>query len=170
MTNKNSHNNWLKKRLKSFTLIEIMVALIITGIVASMATWAFSNVQKYVTAYWKNEAQNLDFAQFISMLNKDMLESETINYQNDKLLFIRNNSEVLEYSFYDYCIVRSDKRIDDTLFIEINMFGVTPLEIEPNLIKEISVTLIMGKVEYPMVFTKYYSRQQIFSLTYGYTD
>lgn len=164
------HRNHLTRRLPGFTILEIMVALVITTVVAAMATWAFSNIQKYVNSYRKNEAQNLDFARFITFFNFDIRQSESIVYVNDELVFTFASGEETGYLFFDDCIVRSEQRLDDTLFIETTSFGVTPLDVAPDLIEEIDVTLKMGKTNYPMTFTKYYSRQQLFSLTYGHTD
>jgi len=109
------------KRLKAFTLIELIVALIISGIVISIAATCYQIVYKQYKEY-KNVNETLSQAALLNMLlNKDFQNFQYVNKTSDGIEFsgfstqqTSNEEQKTVYEFGQQYIIRKYTTIQDT--------------------------------------------------------
>lgn len=105
----------LTKKIKAFTLSELLVVLIISSIVISLAFLILSMVQKQVATIQKNVNIKQQIQFIDRMLWKDFNQySVSYNDKEDKLI-CTSPIDSLTYKFYDTFVLRNK----DTLPIEI---------------------------------------------------
>ena len=115
------------KRLPGFTLLEMMIALSLSGLVLLMG----SGVYRIFISFQKNYEQKLDHTRELillsSQLKKDFFASWEISAQKDGFtLQKRNNEPLFAYSFSGRFAIRSHMLSTDTLSFK----GYWQLDIE----------------------------------------
>lgn len=104
-------------KLKSFTLAELLVVMIITAIVIGMAFSVLRLVQKQIHAIQTNFDKTSTLALFEQKLWQDFNESNTIIYDNQKqILAITSEIDTVNYSFQEKFTMRNL----DTIKLKIN--------------------------------------------------
>ncbi len=106
----------INTKIKAFTLSEMLVVLVISSIVISIAFLTLSMVQKQIGTIRKNMANKQEIQFFERILWNDF-NSYAITYfeKEDKLLF-KNPIEALEYEFNEEYILRKQ----DSFLVKIN--------------------------------------------------
>lgn len=105
----------LNKKIKAFTLSELLIVLVISSIAISLTFLILSMVQKQVKTITTNFTikQNIQFVD--RMLWKDF-NQYSVSYDNNKdMLILQSNIDSSSYQFYDTFILRKK----DTLPIQI---------------------------------------------------
>ncbi|SHM96860.1 PulJ/GspJ family protein [Flavobacterium chilense] len=104
-------------KLKSFTLAELLVVMIITTIVVGMAFSVLRLVQKQIHAIQTNFDKTSNLALFEQKLWQDFNEPHTIVYDNQKqILIMTSEIDTVTYSFQDKFTMRNL----DTIKLKIN--------------------------------------------------
>ena len=106
-----------RKRQKAFTLLEMMIALSLTGLVLLMG----SGVYRIFISFQKRYEQKMEHTRELSMLSsqlkKDFFASWDISPRKNGFTLLKRNGEPLfSYAFADYLIIRSHLLSTDTLF------------------------------------------------------
>lgn len=95
-------------KLKSFTLAELLVVMIITAIVVGMAFSVLRLVQKQIHAIQANFDKTSTLALFEQKLWQDFNEPHTIIYNNQKqILRMISEIDTVTYSFQEKFILRN---------------------------------------------------------------
>ncbi|WP_281232402.1 PulJ/GspJ family protein [Flavobacterium gelatinilyticum] len=104
-------------KLKSFTLSELIVVMIITAIVVGMAFSVLRIVQKQIHTIQTNFEKTTTLALFEQQLWQDFNTQHTVIYDNNKqALFMTSEIDTITYSFQDKYSLRNL----DTIKLKIN--------------------------------------------------
>lgn len=105
----------IDKKIKAFTLSEMLVVLVISSIVIAAAFLILTMVQKQFMVVQKNINNKQEINFFERLLWRDF-NTYTINYQKKKdLLMLTNNIDSIQYSFFKEYTIREK----DTFFVQI---------------------------------------------------
>lgn len=105
------------RKLRSFTLAELLVVMIITAIVVGMAFSVLRLVQKQIYAIQTNFDKTSTLALFEQKLWQDFNEPHTIIYDSQKqILVMTSEIDTVTYSFQEKFTMRNL----DTIKLKIN--------------------------------------------------
>jgi competence protein ComGF len=99
-------------KIKSFTLAELLIVMIITAIVVGMAFSVLRLVQKQIHTIQTNFDKSSNLALFEQKLWQDFNELNTIQYnKEEKLLLMQSEMDTVIYSFNDTYSLRNKDTI-----------------------------------------------------------
>lgn len=139
------------KKLKAFTLSEMLVVLLLTVIVVGLAFSILNLVQKQMNGTRENYQKNTELNSLRQALWKDFRSHSSIYYsENDQKLFFNNEVNQVSYAFIkDYLIRDKDTfqiQLTDKMFLfngtEVLSGDITGLELltgEEQQIKKVFV-------------------------------
>jgi prepilin-type N-terminal cleavage/methylation domain-containing protein len=139
-------------KLKAFTIIELIVALLIGSIVILSASFLLISITKQSNLFRIRQNHEVQYDKLIYLLEKDMDYSSNIEIKDNTLSFFKNDSLFSEYDLFKDKIVRkyylknnefemNGEVISKELIITLNGFTCVNLVIdgkEYSLIKQFS--------------------------------
>jgi competence protein ComGF len=135
----------MNNKVKSFTLSELLVVMIITAIVIGMAFSVLRLVQKQIHTIQKNYDKSTDLSLFEQRLWQDFNEFGQIQFdENENNLILKSEIDTITYSFQNDFILRNNDTIKLKLVID-------KILMEGKLIKNgnIDAMSISGEAELP---------------------
>lgn len=145
-------------KLKAFTISELVVSMILTGIVISIAvTLLFMVKSQFVTFQEKNKTL-YELNLFKTLLNKDFEKAEGIIWDETELSF-KGSSTKLTYIFDEEYIVRNQSQLIDTFLLRIS--DVNTLLLDNNLVVDFSFDIESHNKVYSVHFRKQYAPSTI---------
>jgi type II secretory pathway pseudopilin PulG len=108
------------KLLKSFTIIELLVALALSSIVMLLTIWAFSNSYRYYYKINRNLDQFNHTYAYINRMRAEIDKSDVVEFKFHQYNLYDNDTMFCNYYLDDDGIVRSDDFRSDTLHCEIS--------------------------------------------------
>lgn len=113
------------KHLRSFTIIELVVVLTISGIVIIMAIW-------FIQLGWKNfgaitinaSDANKSYA-FINNLKLDVYSSDKIEYINATISIYKNGTLKGEYILENNMLIKQTREYADTFPLQVERIDTT---------------------------------------------
>ncbi|HET6243888.1 MAG: prepilin-type N-terminal cleavage/methylation domain-containing protein [Bacteroidetes bacterium] len=117
------------KKVKAFTIIELVVVMILTSIVVGIVYSSYSIVGNQFYMYKKTGIQNSQVALLKMLLNKDFTTSQTIKKGNNELFFYQENNLIL-YGFGENFITRNSNAVKDT-------FAISPINIDTRFLNQV---------------------------------
>jgi prepilin-type N-terminal cleavage/methylation domain-containing protein len=150
------------KKLKAFTLFELLVGMIISSIVIGFGYAGYTLIYRQYLNYSVTKRGIIDVVQLNAILNNDFITSESAKLEMDKLILNYENGLQKEYSFGEKYILRKEQEYVDTLKIGVmnviaNRNGdeqVTDL-----LISELSFDAVIHEETMHFHFIKSYSAE-----------
>ncbi len=113
-----THNCTAMKKLRAFTLMELLVGMIISSIVISFGYAAYTLIYKQFISYRHTKEKVMELAQFDQVLSNDLLRAEVVYFHENALQFFQKNAiRTLQYNFYDDLILRKENELTDTFKI-----------------------------------------------------
>jgi prepilin-type N-terminal cleavage/methylation domain-containing protein len=155
----------MNKKLKAFTLMELIVGLIISSVVIAMAATGFRIVQMQFVEYKKANTKVLQLSTLEFLLCKDAEECSRLEKLDDNSFAARFASKEIIYKVADASILRTQGYLTDTFNIGLRKMEISfsnkPVLAEKGLID--MVGLKMGTVEGPQscYITKLYSAKTL---------
>jgi type II secretory pathway component PulJ len=146
----------LDGKLKSFTIIELLVALMLSSLVVLISYTFYDIVSKQF-----HKKQN--FYKNITALSKFHLEMqeefdkcESIYNKENSLIFMKPQGDSICYTFYDTCITREWEDINDTIFLspENLLCSFNSKEITEGQIDEVSFDIMDKGEKFSLSFAK----------------
>jgi type II secretory pathway pseudopilin PulG len=136
----------MQSRVKSFTLAEMLVVMIITVIVIGLAFSVLNLVQKQIRYIEKNFSRATELSLLEQRLWQDFNEYPSIRYATDKLVFT-SDIDTVTYTFTPQYSLRSN----DTIRAKISVANVyyEGREVRSGAIDAISIS---GEQELPDYF------------------
>lgn len=104
-------------KVKSFTLSELLVVMIITAIVVGLAFSVLNLVVKQIRTIEKNFQKNTELSLFEQHLWQDFNEHNTIKYSDSKLIFL-SDIDTVHYIFNEEYVLRNRDTIRTKLSID----------------------------------------------------
>lgn len=159
----------MNKKLKAFTLLELVVTMALMSIIATMAYMGYELVRNQIKDWQTNKIYQAQQLTLMTILEQDMLMADAcvFNKQQNTLICEGKNKEVL-YDFSNPTPVRKQVSRIDTF--EINLKNITVSYLNDKQINDgfvNSITLYISQLDTMQTwsFTKWYSCQT--KLAYG---
>lgn len=109
----------MKTKVKSFTLSELLVAMIITVIVVGLAFTVLNLVKKQIIVIQKNYNRTTELAFFKQRIWLDFNKNSEIVYDAEsQQLLLKSATDSVNYSFYDEFVLRNNDTLKTKLTIE----------------------------------------------------
>ena len=132
-------------RIKSFTLPELLVVMILTAIVVGMAFSVLRLVQQQIHIIETNFEKTSTFALFEQRLWQDFNEMNSVQFNaNENRLLLESEMDTVVYSFQEDYILRNADTIK--LRLATNKLFFKGKEVQEGVIDAV---LLSGKVELP---------------------
>jgi type II secretory pathway pseudopilin PulG len=113
----------LKSKLKSFTLAEVLVVMVITAIIIGMAFSVLRLVQKQIHTIQKNFDKTSNLALFEQRLWQDFNEYNNAELQTKQnILRLASEKDTIIYQFKDDFVLRNTDTIKVKLTISKGLF------------------------------------------------
>jgi type II secretory pathway pseudopilin PulG len=152
----------IEHRIKSFTLIEVLIAIIIASLAIGFSITVLINLQNLFNKKIKYDDQIEELNSFISVFKNDVDLSSEI-YSGDQTLHILKDSLIIDYNFYSGTVIRSNVYQSDTFRIKYSGIEFTPVWVNKNLVQDIKINLNDKFIKY-ITFYKDYSYETLFKL------
>jgi competence protein ComGF len=157
--------NFMKK-IKAFTVIELIIGLLISSIVISVSYYVyFLFFTQLIKQQNKNNVVN-EFQLFKKVFNNDFKNALSVKDTLDKNMLLINfaKQENIVYLFDQKDIIRSLNEKNDTFNFSGRIDNIQLLDDTMPLITQIQIETIIQKEKINSVFSKLYSAQQIMQL------
>lgn len=155
------------KRLKAFTLIELLIGMILSAIIISFAYSCYSILAKEFLSYKDVKKQINETITLNSILNNDFVNSEFIYYKDDVLTIEKKGSKQ-EYSFLENTILRTDGEVTDTFHFSASKINIGYLKESDHsaqiLVNDFSFVAKVLDENESFYFTKNYSAETALKL------
>lgn len=151
------------RKIKSFTIIELLVAMSISGIVISMALLMFLQFRKYVYDYSTTLNRHNEILLLVNQINLDFDKFNIVEIGNYSTVKLENENELIEYYIDEDFIIRESDIKTDTFKIKTEDLELKFLDVDENIIKSIYFSIIIDKeLTYPVLIKKEYANQVLF--------
>lgn len=129
-------------KLKGFSFIEIMVAIIISGIVISTAYSVYLFTYKQVFRFSGIKEEIRDYFELSEVLNNDVENAKKIIEKNNREVQMQLSGKTIDYLFDDDMILRNMENRTDTFLFLVSALQLNSIDL-PNsamLIDNINIT------------------------------
>lgn len=106
------------KKIRAFTLIELVIALLLSSFTIGLAITAYLMVSKQFNQFTSQMDQNTVLVQFYNALKQDFERADRIYYNAHALEMKREKDKVLSYHFSSEQIVRQFMSVKDTFSLK----------------------------------------------------
>lgn len=143
----------VKSKIKSFTLPELLVVMIVTAIVVGMAFSVIRLVQKQIHAIQVNFEKTSSLALFEQRLWQDFNELHAVRFnEKEKNLLLKSEMDTVIYSFQETYIVRNNDTIK--LKLRTNKFLFKGKEVQGGEIDAVSISAMAELPEYEIFVSR----------------
>ena len=105
------------RKIKAFTIIELVVVMILSGIIIGIVYSAYQIVNSQYGNYIKANKRITSEAVLTMLLNKDFASAHFIKKEGERIFFFDAENKVNTYRFEDDFIIRNSNAVVDTFFI-----------------------------------------------------
>jgi prepilin-type N-terminal cleavage/methylation domain-containing protein len=149
-------------RLPAFTIMEMLVAMVISGIIIGSGAFLYLNFNRYVTsAIQKSETENAVML-FCRAFEDDMQGASAIEQISDELSMKSEKKGLITYFFSDDYIVRQQEEIVDTFSLMVEDLTIS-FDYLNNRFQSLEARLISGDIAYPVFMVKAYENAEMFN-------
>ncbi len=157
------------RKLKSFTLLEMMIALMLTSIIVSISYLSYMIIFKEMSGY-KNKSKLIsEILQINTNLQADINKSDAVYWKNDALFFFCPQNVEIKYYFRNNFILRESGMVQDTFFIspfDLQKKFLNNNQTDENAwIEELSFKAVILTKERTFYYKKIYSASDYISNT-----
>lgn len=138
------------RRIAAFTIMEMIIVMLLSSVVFTIAFKSFEIISKHYISYKKNVDEIGDYSLLDRLISTNCLQCKRLEKTADGVLFIYETGRI-SYVFSQDYILRAQAGILDTFFIEavshkVSYLGKEVLE-ENMLIDEVNIEgLVKGEV------------------------
>ena len=152
------------KKVKAFTIIEVTIAMLITGLLIAITYTSYSIIVKSYQAFSTKHEDLVVLNNIDHLLKRDFFKAEIIYKTNDGIE-LKQNNVIIAYEFKPDYVVRHTVRIDTfkvqtqaliTTFENLPINDVQDTE-EQNWIDGLSFMLVYKNEQIPYIYHKMYS-------------
>ena len=152
-------------KLKAFTLLELLVVMVLTIILTSVAFNAYLIVQQQYVQFKKTQNQALEYQTFNTLLIKDFQSEGLIKKEGRRLIFYKPETNVV-YDFDKFKILRRNSIHSESP--DIIPFGYNTLYtyfqsevVHEGLVDSLVLSLTFFETDQQMIFKKIYSSEEL---------
>ena len=115
-----NRNNIFRARLKAFSLIELLVALVIGGIVIGIACKMYLIANQQFRQYKKGTEKTAQEVVLKGLLHTDFFQSISVIRKSENSIEAEFSDKTINYQWSPDFVVRTDNSIKDTFFIPVD--------------------------------------------------
>lgn len=150
------------KKVSAFTIIELLVAMAVAGIMVSIAVLLYLQLQRYIGSFSAGMVRNNDILTFTNLLGRDMDLSNRVEYADSAIYTLGEKTRV-EYLFENKTIIRISESNTDTFKIHFQNLTINTVDEKPALVNSVFFEIrIDSDLAYPVKFVKEYPAQALF--------
>jgi prepilin-type N-terminal cleavage/methylation domain-containing protein len=150
-------------RLKGFTLVEIIIVMILSGILVALAIKVIITIMSVSTLQNKTSSQNNILLSVNRILKENFLNSSTIETnENEDLIFNYPDKKSTTISFKPSVIIISNNLSIDTLLVPWERLQIIKLDSVSQLVRQLSFETKYNNIDYPVFIRKEYSNQVLY--------
>lgn len=153
------------KRLKAFTILELLVSMLLSGIVISLILTFYLQFRKYLVTLEHNSGSDREIALFSNVLKRDFDRAAMIIPVDKEIIQCITSHQVIRYDFEDdRYILRLENNRTDTFNIRWTNLEWKKYSDRTNLINEFSFDIKIDKdLYFPVSEEKRYPAQVLFN-------
>lgn len=114
-------------KLKAYTISELVVVMVLTAIVISIAGSVFLMIKKQYSMYQTKNRKCYDLSLFTYLINRDIENAEQITWADNELNLIQSSKEYV-YGFEDEYVTRQQLQLIDTFYFKTIDLNIKFLE------------------------------------------
>ena len=151
---------WNCKKIKAFTIIELITVMIISSIVITITLTMYNNISKvYSNAVGKNEFEN-EIALLYLIIKRDLTDAEMVFSMEDQIQMNVEGNNRISYMFNQDNIIRYTRGMNDTLYRGNYEYEVG--ETDDKIVESLTIILKNEQISYPLKLYKVYSASTFF--------
>lgn len=128
------------RKLRAFTLLELLTGMIVSSIVVAAAFSAFHIVGKQHSLYRERHESSSEASYFCSMLRRDFAKAEVIEHSNGQLV-CRTSQSSVNYKLLTDAVLRSTTAHTDTFRVQVNRWQLGHAAVPGHLALEAELTV-----------------------------
>ena len=149
------------KKLPAFTLIEVIVVMVISGIVVSASYFCYSMITRQMNLYRSHTDKTLEAVLLQTVIENDLHTSAFVRNETDYELELSSSDKKIYYVFGSNFILRKLDSVTDTFHIhadgpKMTFEKKTPEELH-TLVDELTFGVRMADSTYTICFNKEYA-------------
>ena len=154
------------KKLKAFTLVELLIAMVISGIVITFCYAGYSILHEQFQHFKEVKRSFVHLRQFQSTVSNDFYTYEYARFNEQSIMLEDEKRERTVYKIEGDYVLRSLNEQVDTFFIEVGELHPTFLfEESGDLIRSFTFDVYINDEELPFSFSKEYSAATLINLS-----
>lgn len=107
------------KKLKAFTLTELLVAMVVSAIVIAVAYQIYSIASMQFGEYKKVNDKISNEVVLKGLLNMDFFTSTAVLQRSENSIEIHKQDTLIEYAWNEFFVLRTKNNMRDTFFLEV---------------------------------------------------
>lgn len=148
----------------SFTVMELVIVMLLSGIVIGMTLLYFTQFQHYIRQQFSASEEYLCSGQFNTVFQQDIDNSSEVYYQSPALIRVIQDENEIHYEFDRDKIIRKLKNVNDTFRLTTNNLSVHEMENYNDLVDFVEFEINIIKVHPQQVsFVKEYNSKTLFT-------
>lgn len=134
-------------KLKSYTIIEVIISMIIMSVIVLIAYSVFFSLSKQFDIYRKTQENLFEYSLFKSTLKREFFKSKEVSFDGG-ILSMHFEKDKIDYKFKNKIVCRqvNNNNVVDTFYVNVK-------NITPNFIDS-SKKGIISKLELELLFFK----------------
>lgn len=137
------------KKLKSFTILEVLISLLIMGIIIGLTYSLFNIVEKQLLTYQKDNNKVLDYNLFNTVFKRDIDASNDFNLNKNIVQLHFYNKDTISYQILNTNVVRHHNFKADTFNVHVINYQLSQLTKKEDLVRvlELKLKLLNDEIE-----------------------
>jgi prepilin-type N-terminal cleavage/methylation domain-containing protein len=150
-------------RLKGFTLVEIIIVMILSGILLALAIKVLIAIMSVSTLQNKTSSQNNILLSVNRILKENFLNSSTIETnENEDIIFNYPDKKSTTFSFKTSIIIISNNLSIDTISVPWENLQIIKIDSFSQLVRQLSFEIKYNNIIHPVFIRKEYSNQVLY--------
>ncbi|PKP20789.1 MAG: hypothetical protein CVU05_08330 [Bacteroidetes bacterium HGW-Bacteroidetes-21] len=151
-------------RIKAFTLIEMIVAMIISSVVIGLALTVYGRINEYFIDLNKIGEKYNNTLMLVSNLRNDFERAIEIKGDNSQIMVLLENEMNNTYDFNGDVVVRTSKEQSDTFFLPQKNIETKYCDDKQEYLSELTIDFMQGEQIIQLHLIKDYSRDLMFNI------
>ncbi|SEC56469.1 prepilin-type N-terminal cleavage/methylation domain-containing protein [Tenacibaculum sp. MAR_2009_124] len=159
-----------RNKVKGYTILELLIAMVITSIIISILYILFSMLSQRCLAFNRNEFEVTQISMLKNTLKRDFYKSDYLIFDLGQLTCIGNN-QTISYSLGDGFVTRRLKENSNVDTFEVKVKQINPVffdEKDLKILKNLSIRVDFLGRDLGFHFSKEYSSDILTNQKFGY--
>jgi Tfp pilus assembly protein PilV len=157
-------NGFFKQKVTGFTVMEILITMVISGIVVLTALQFYTIFNRLLLQKNDTMEGGKNVLQLYNMLKNDAVNAVSLNSSTNKLTMRFPDKESIQYEFFDEYVIRTYNILIDTIRVKTMNFN-TEKDQTTGFDKIITLELMKDKETFPVIIEKTYPNDVLINTT-----